>query len=68
MDYAVKGITSLEKSNAVNNLMTHFETSLITTSLTATGKTRLLMMVSDSNFAGHHQYRTQLDYYVGKIT
>jgi len=29
MDYAVKGITSLEKSSATNNLMTHFETSLI---------------------------------------
>lgn len=29
MDYAAKGITNLEKSNATNNLMTHFETSLI---------------------------------------
>lgn len=29
MDYAAKGITSLKKSNAVSNLMTHFETSII---------------------------------------
>lgn len=67
MDYAAKGITSLEKSNATNNLMTHFKTSLINISFNARGKTRLLMMVSGSNFAGHHQYRTRLDYYKGKI-
>lgn len=29
MDYAAKGITRLEKCNSMNNLMTHFETSLI---------------------------------------
>lgn len=29
MDYAAKGITNLDKSNVMNNLMTHFETSLI---------------------------------------
>lgn len=29
MDYAVKGITSLEKRYAMNNLWTTFETSLI---------------------------------------
>lgn len=29
MDYAAKGITSLKKSNAMSNLMTHFETSII---------------------------------------
>lgn len=29
MDYAVKGIISLEKRNAMNNLWTNFETSLI---------------------------------------